>query len=367
MADEQSFLEEICANPDDETPRLIFADWLEEQGNPRGEFIRVQCEMTALKKTQKRYKELAKREHSLLWKHEAEWTAALPYSMRRCVFRRGFVEECSIALSYFLRNWKQVLQLTPLRQVTFNRVKDQLVKLAECPGLSRLQSIRMKNQHPRTGVEELARSPHLEGVESIQGRWTTEGLVGLAESIHASKLKHVIFDGQMMPAGVEQFCNAEHLNLETIDVSASVTPDSVKHFCDAKFAPALRELNINGVTVDDRQLEQFAESTKLKRLTVLRASIADMWLGIRGPGLEAMANSPVLSQLRTLVLSNHPLSYESIVSVGESPYRRKGARFYFGGNRSDYGATLTAEQIAEVQERFGKSFGDLSVPRARRY
>jgi uncharacterized protein (TIGR02996 family) len=38
------FLDAICAAPDDDTPRLVFADWLEEHGEPeRAEFIRVQC------------------------------------------------------------------------------------------------------------------------------------------------------------------------------------------------------------------------------------------------------------------------------------------------------------------------------------
>jgi len=45
---EQDFITEILANPDDDMPRLIFADWLEERGDPRSEFIRVQCELARL-------------------------------------------------------------------------------------------------------------------------------------------------------------------------------------------------------------------------------------------------------------------------------------------------------------------------------
>jgi uncharacterized protein (TIGR02996 family) len=40
------FMVAICAAPDDDTPRLAFADWLEEQGEAeRAEFIRVQVEI----------------------------------------------------------------------------------------------------------------------------------------------------------------------------------------------------------------------------------------------------------------------------------------------------------------------------------
>src|SRR5947208_4411815 len=41
---DRAFLQAILASPDDEGIRLIFADWLDEQGDPRGAFIRAQCE-----------------------------------------------------------------------------------------------------------------------------------------------------------------------------------------------------------------------------------------------------------------------------------------------------------------------------------
>src|SRR5262245_13702893 len=46
MRPDEAFLQDIREHPDDDTPRLIFADWLEEHGQPeRGEFIRIQCEL----------------------------------------------------------------------------------------------------------------------------------------------------------------------------------------------------------------------------------------------------------------------------------------------------------------------------------
>lgn len=45
MSSEQTFLEVIQANPDDEVPKLIYADWLDEQGDPRGELIRLLVEV----------------------------------------------------------------------------------------------------------------------------------------------------------------------------------------------------------------------------------------------------------------------------------------------------------------------------------
>lgn len=72
----------------DDGPRLVYADYLEEQGDPRGEFIRVQCELAKLDESSsmtsprgKLFKEsievhaLRAREAELLERHGAEWAS----------------------------------------------------------------------------------------------------------------------------------------------------------------------------------------------------------------------------------------------------------------------------------------------------
>jgi uncharacterized protein (TIGR02996 family) len=66
----------IRAHPDDDTPRLVFADWLQEHGDePRAEFIRLQIELEKLKPDRRKgRKALEAREKALLATHRAEWT-----------------------------------------------------------------------------------------------------------------------------------------------------------------------------------------------------------------------------------------------------------------------------------------------------
>jgi uncharacterized protein (TIGR02996 family) len=48
MKDDAGFLRDIVANPNDPVPRLIYADWLDEQGDSqhlKGEFLRLDCEL----------------------------------------------------------------------------------------------------------------------------------------------------------------------------------------------------------------------------------------------------------------------------------------------------------------------------------
>lgn len=44
----ETLLKAVINNPNDITYRLVYADYLEEEGNPYGEFIRVQCELYEL-------------------------------------------------------------------------------------------------------------------------------------------------------------------------------------------------------------------------------------------------------------------------------------------------------------------------------
>jgi uncharacterized protein (TIGR02996 family) len=47
MTDEAAFLAAIRAAPGDDTPRLVYADWLDDQGDTRAEFIRLQHQLAA--------------------------------------------------------------------------------------------------------------------------------------------------------------------------------------------------------------------------------------------------------------------------------------------------------------------------------
>lgn len=48
MNDEDAFLAAIKSAPNDDLPRLVYADWLDEQGRPGGEFLRVDCDIARL-------------------------------------------------------------------------------------------------------------------------------------------------------------------------------------------------------------------------------------------------------------------------------------------------------------------------------
>jgi uncharacterized protein (TIGR02996 family) len=48
MNQDDAFLWAIVANPEDRTTRLVYADWLEERGDPRGEFLRLEAALASM-------------------------------------------------------------------------------------------------------------------------------------------------------------------------------------------------------------------------------------------------------------------------------------------------------------------------------
>jgi uncharacterized protein (TIGR02996 family) len=58
-AQETAFLQSVIENPDDDAPRLIFADWLEEHGMAaKAAFVRLEVEFSRLPKSSGRFDEL---------------------------------------------------------------------------------------------------------------------------------------------------------------------------------------------------------------------------------------------------------------------------------------------------------------------
>src|SRR5262245_17218552 len=99
--DEAAFLAKVCANPDDDGPRLIFADYLDEIGDPRGAFIRVQCALARLDSADPSRHELKDVEEAYLARYRDNWTRPLR-GLGAGELRRGFVEVVTLSAERFL-------------------------------------------------------------------------------------------------------------------------------------------------------------------------------------------------------------------------------------------------------------------------
>src|SRR4051794_22541559 len=74
MSPEIAFLRSIKEAPADNTPRLVFADWLEEHGQPeRADLLRIPVELARLPENHPDRAVLKRREVELLAQHGQRW------------------------------------------------------------------------------------------------------------------------------------------------------------------------------------------------------------------------------------------------------------------------------------------------------
>lgn len=86
MSDELAFIRAAQAQPDDDTLRLVYADWLDEQGEAtRAAFARLQVRRARLDVFDPARAELVRDEARLLQKHKRYWNGRV----HRALHRRG--------------------------------------------------------------------------------------------------------------------------------------------------------------------------------------------------------------------------------------------------------------------------------------
>jgi uncharacterized protein (TIGR02996 family) len=188
MADHLGFLQAIIESPDDDAPRLIYADWLDEHGEPiRARFIRLQCQFAScLRPDDRPFLSAVSAEELVPEYRQTLLAPLLALGLTPCAdrynpgppggfafyFRRGFVEDLRVygrrAADEFVQMADQLFALTPLRNVILSddlygvgfeevpgHVLDRLIRV---PQLTRLQTL---NRAP--AAEEIARLRQLLG------------------------------------------------------------------------------------------------------------------------------------------------------------------------------------------------------------
>jgi carbon storage regulator len=76
--EEAAFVRAVVEEPADDGLRLIFADWLEERGDPLGEYLRLRCRLARLADDDPQRDGLAERAWALWGSYGRAWEATLP-------------------------------------------------------------------------------------------------------------------------------------------------------------------------------------------------------------------------------------------------------------------------------------------------
>jgi uncharacterized protein (TIGR02996 family) len=202
MSDRDALLAAVRQAPDDDSPRLVYADWLDEHGEAdRAEFIRLQIEIDHLRRPDSdldrwrravidrrpdelvprdfppdlhRYAALARREDELLEVRQWEWLGPLAGvdedygSHLSTTFCRGVAEEVALTASAFLESGDLVRAACPLlRRLTLYGPRDQVPELAGMAALSGIPELELAGWITAYDARFLAPSFALQSVRSL--------------------------------------------------------------------------------------------------------------------------------------------------------------------------------------------------------
>jgi uncharacterized protein (TIGR02996 family) len=360
----------IIAHPDEDTPRLMYADWLQENGDPeRAEFIRLHIEWDRRPPNAPPDEGRKRRLIAALEAFEPveQWTAR----HRGCdrAYERGFIaavecdfdweaitdlseSACSSAPIRFLyesypygrrpfdeKEWERfsavVGRMPPL--TGFGAELDSEFELA--PQWRRYLS------SPTASALRLLDFNYSRGIDSCP---LVAELTNLTNLLVLDLTVCCRFEDREMAL----LTDAAHLrSLVALRLAADddyrggITADGIGRLVESRYLTNLRQLTLNNhEDLDDTAVDRLLAWERVGQLEVLELSCRD----IRDAGVVAIARAPELRNLRRLVLDGSRLAPETIAAVLDSRHLRGLTEFYL----SPPPASLPVDLLMRLQERF---------------
>jgi uncharacterized protein (TIGR02996 family) len=395
MPDAESFVAAVAANPADDLPRLVFADWLDENGDPaRAAFIRDHVRLAKLRPGTDEYKALFRKCADTLranlpaWikpacdacGQPAEWKPGKatggrfgivlggltsPHTLLDLEFARGLVERVSLnmhpkadllslavamaanpitRLRVFLRSgnphWEQSWPERSYR-VTSLEVGGGPSAMAPAvfnsPHLSGVMRLAIASLSTGDVVEALCRSPLARRLTCLRVRPTGHAITALAEFPLDDRLAELVL---LMP-----------------ESARAVEPGAAywSSLSRVSFRPTLKRLDLTRCGMTDDGLAAFARGEEWVRLQGLKLGgnlfgdrgWADFCRGWRTPeltyldasrnrltdaGAEMLARSGMLKTLRVIDLRGNRIAGRGAVALARAVAEGKVQKLLLAGN-----------------------------------
>ena len=390
MTDRDSFVAAIAANPDDDTPRLAFADWLEENGDAaRAGFVRDQVRLARLPAGTEEYRELFKKAGATLranlpaWIQDAcdafgqpaVWTPLGSHASGLMIgFGKGkspeyFMSEGALVDGTFVRGFldrvgllvghlkdaaalNRLLREHPITRFTLFSQVSRIPDSMAAPLLDSVRNLTIRGclfeesagtlfktwkwkslrylsleDHRYCPVPELCRSPLAKQLQGLKLPIASEYLRALAAYPLDDSLKEL----HLSPAEIhEEFVR----NRKRILTQLSALP----------FRPTLKKLGLAGCYLQDAGLAAFARGEvwiRLRALALDRNRFGD-------PGWRDFARGRRTPELRVLTASRNFLTNDGAVRLGESSLVETLEYVDLRGNRIEgKGAMALARHFAD--------------------
>jgi uncharacterized protein (TIGR02996 family) len=327
----------LCDSPEDDARRLVYADWLEENGHsPRAESIRLSVHQRQLDNQSLEAWNIGARLHEIHKLFGDDWNKQLPRikGVEWYPSYSGLCQGITVYSAPVLRKHESVIfSSAPITSIRIWFVEISSGKFIEgsaeaLAGCTRLGHVRKLNidgmvHADNLGIDQLARSGALKNLRELD----------ISESGHEDDLLHHLARCPEWPS------------LESLDIhKAWFTPDGLRALASAPILGTLRDLNLERCNLRTSGLIELLRppgrlsglrelnlcendlSTQViralaecpfQRLERLNLSFNDL----ETPAIRAIANSERMSNLRSLDLGfNSSLGDAAAAALAKSPH-----------------------------------------------
>jgi uncharacterized protein (TIGR02996 family) len=364
MLKDDAFLDAIRAERDDDAPRLVYADWLEENGQAeRAELIRVQCEQSRTQLPGDQDNRLGAVATRLIEKHCDEWLGLWP----AVYVQRGFLDiSCPLnAIWHLTPSHLAAPLLLDLTLSTEQPKRWDLIGLDRHPAMERVTRLSLGGSfddhfadllyilgvpYPKLDtlllsffpgataiLRTLERLPTLRHVHLTQRYWNNPPRDDEWEAVFRSAfLENVtdlnLADQSLGPTTAALLAQSPHLRrLARLQLGANrIGPAGAQALAASENLALVRELDLAGNRIRDPGLYALAASSRLANIERLRLGDNE----ISGIGLRALIDSP-LPRLRELSLGKNFVGCGSITALAESTVARQLTHLELGDDLGD--------------------------------
>lgn len=325
----EPFLAAINANLDDDTPRLVFADWLQENGDEtRAEFIRIQCE---LHRVQPRYQwgdywrkdftlEQAatyEREQELFTANHVRWKTGFPSWMSSSVhwsFRRGFIGLLRARPNQFFTDGQRVLSVCAVDELWLEKMAGADPTLYHSELLTGFRRLHVP-EIDSAGVRSLAGSTALNSLAELgfgkrnAPAISSGALQGLFQSPRLENLACLILShSHISDEGVRQLVKSPLRRLERLDLrDTGLTAKGIRVLALWPGLASVRSLIVAQNRIDTEAIRTLVESPF--------ANLSELWVPSRG-GWDRQARVlwalPAIQRIPNVVLNHIQLNAKTV-------------------------------------------------------
>ena len=308
MPEHRAFLNAILERPDDDLPRLVYADYLDESGDPeRAEFIRVQIELANSSDEDPRFAALTRRQNELQ-KRRVEWRLPIRGIQH---FHRGFVESIAVTADWLIHSPIEILRAAPIRELRVINADNFVVDLAQVPGLDRIQTLDLRNNSFGTQGRlarflELAPLRKMTGLLLLNNQLWRDDVEVLVNSERAAQLLSLDLSGNAIGnAGAGVLARADRLlglkililRSDELDFRDRISPDGARALAESQTLGELRALDIGGHLIGESGIAEFAKAPGLQNLEWIDASFNRIGHG-DDPDLAGLLSTPTRARLK---------------------------------------------------------------------